>query len=80
MIIAICEVRKIRTNRQIVEVLKDPIKFVDSQEEADKFVKDYNHGFIGLKVKAEVWTDGRFAEYMREEIENLKGRMDFHSM
>lgn len=79
--IAIRHIRKEREGRKTVEkAYGDPIKFLDLQSEATAFVQNWNSGSMLSRVTAENWSLGQFAEWVREQLENITNRLDNHSL
>jgi hypothetical protein len=79
--IAIRHIRKERKGRKTVEKpYGDPIKFLDLQSEASTFVQSWNSGSMLSRITAENWSIGQFAEWVREQLENINNRLDNHNL
>lgn len=82
---AIIKVRTVKEKGEKREIRssEDPIKFVGSPTEAETFIKERQESYLWDKdvhYECEPWTMARFAEYVRQQFENINERFDNHRL
>lgn len=82
---AIIKVRTVKEKgkKQEIRDSDDPIKFVGSPTEADTCIKERQESYWWDKdvhYECEPWTMARFAEYVRQQFENINERFDSHRL
>lgn len=82
---AIVKVRTVKEKGEKKEIRHsdDPIKFVGSYAEADAFIKDRKESYWwdkDITYECQPWTMARFAEYVRQQFDNLNERLDSHRL
>ena len=82
---AIIKVRTVneKGKKQEIRYSDYPIKFVGSPTEAETFIKERQKSYWwdkDIHYECQPWTMARFAEYVRQQLENIDERFDNHRL
>ena len=80
-VIAVCETWTIKVNGVAETRYREPFKFVDTVEEAEKIIQyEKDESILHRKCAYQKWTMGQFAEYMRQKFEYVHSVFSSHSL